>query len=148
MCRKLPQTNEEFLNVSGVGNAKMEKYGDKFTGLIRAYLSEHPDVQKREGSFQREGSVQTQGGLSYREQVINRGLDSAYNPWTSEEDAQLAEEFEKGLSIKDISGIHKRTLRYDELSSHWVSQHCCFPNRRLIRQSRYFQVDIIIIWPI
>lgn len=46
MCRKLPQTNAEFLNVSGVGNAKMTKYGDKFTGLIKAYLGQHPDVQK------------------------------------------------------------------------------------------------------
>ena len=44
MCRKLPQTNAEFLNVSGVGNAKMAKYGDKFTGLIKAYRGKHPDV--------------------------------------------------------------------------------------------------------
>ena len=41
--------------------------------------------------------------------MINSGLHSAYNPWTSEEDLQLGKELEKGLSVKEISGIHKRT---------------------------------------
>ena len=45
MCRKLPQNNEQFLHVSGVGTAKMEKYGERFTGLIKAYLSGHPEVR-------------------------------------------------------------------------------------------------------
>jgi ATP-dependent DNA helicase RecQ len=39
MCRKLPQTLEEFLRVNGVGQVKMEKYGLPFTGLIREYCS-------------------------------------------------------------------------------------------------------------
>ena len=30
MCRKLPKTNDEFLEVHGVGSAKLEKYGDEF----------------------------------------------------------------------------------------------------------------------
>lgn len=51
MCRKLPQSNEQFLRVSGVGKAKMEKYGERFTGLIKAYLSGHPEVRKNRGSL-------------------------------------------------------------------------------------------------
>ncbi len=39
MCRKRPRTNEEFLDVSGVGKAKMERYGAFFTELIRKYIS-------------------------------------------------------------------------------------------------------------
>lgn len=46
MCQKLPQTKEAFLQVAGVGTAKLEKYGDKFTGLIRTYLAEHPELRK------------------------------------------------------------------------------------------------------
>jgi ATP-dependent DNA helicase RecQ len=46
MCLKLPQTNEEFLDVSGVGTAKMKKYGEKFTALIRSYLKEHPEIRQ------------------------------------------------------------------------------------------------------
>lgn len=39
MCRKMPETSEEFLNVSGVGNIKMERYGKLFTELISNYVS-------------------------------------------------------------------------------------------------------------
>ena len=38
MCVKLPRTHEEFLEVSGVGQAKLEKYGDAFLGCIAYYL--------------------------------------------------------------------------------------------------------------
>jgi ATP-dependent DNA helicase RecQ len=35
MCRKRPDTPSRFLEVSGVGPAKLEKYGDAFIALIR-----------------------------------------------------------------------------------------------------------------
>ncbi len=37
MCRKLPRTPVEFLEVSGVGRAKMERYGRAFLEEIEAY---------------------------------------------------------------------------------------------------------------
>ena len=37
MCRKLPRTPVEFLEVSGVGRAKMERYGKAFLEEIEAY---------------------------------------------------------------------------------------------------------------
>lgn len=37
MCRRLPQTREELLAVSGVGNAKLERYGDAFIEVIKEY---------------------------------------------------------------------------------------------------------------
>jgi ATP-dependent DNA helicase RecQ len=40
MCKKKPKTNEEFLNVSGVGSRKLEQYGEVFTRTIREYLNE------------------------------------------------------------------------------------------------------------
>ncbi|MDR2094456.1 MAG: DNA helicase RecQ [Treponema sp.] len=43
MCRKMPVNTEQFLTVSGVGEVKMEKYGEVFTGLIR----EHKGVEDR-----------------------------------------------------------------------------------------------------
>jgi ATP-dependent DNA helicase RecQ len=39
MCRKQPTTKAAFLNVSGVGEVKMEKYGEIFTRLIGEYVS-------------------------------------------------------------------------------------------------------------
>lgn len=39
ICRKMPTTPEEFLQVSGVGEAKLKKYGKKFLKVIKAYRS-------------------------------------------------------------------------------------------------------------
>jgi ATP-dependent DNA helicase RecQ len=39
MCRKQPETLDEFLMVSGVGARKAEKYAEVFTQTIRTYLS-------------------------------------------------------------------------------------------------------------
>jgi ATP-dependent DNA helicase RecQ len=45
MCARLPKTNEEFLQVSGVGEHKLQKYGLEFIQAIRSYLDAHPDYQ-------------------------------------------------------------------------------------------------------
>ena len=37
MCRKLPVTDEEFLAVNGVGNNKLEKYGERFMKVIAEF---------------------------------------------------------------------------------------------------------------
>ena len=42
MCEKRPCSAEEFLNVSGVGNVKLEQYGDEFIGAIKSYCDENP----------------------------------------------------------------------------------------------------------
>ncbi len=39
MCRKKPTTPEEFLEVNGVGEAKLKRYGDAFLGCILYHLS-------------------------------------------------------------------------------------------------------------
>ena len=41
MCYKLPRSPEEFLMVNGVGQAKLEAYGELFTQAIRSYCDEH-----------------------------------------------------------------------------------------------------------
>ena len=40
MCRKLPQSKAEFLNISGVGEVKLNKYGDKFMEVIGNWKNE------------------------------------------------------------------------------------------------------------
>lgn len=38
MCKILPTTNEQFLNVSGVGERKLETYGEVFMDVIKKYV--------------------------------------------------------------------------------------------------------------
>lgn len=40
MCAKLPRNQAQFLQVSGVGQAKMKRYGSEFLEAINAYLDE------------------------------------------------------------------------------------------------------------
>ena len=42
MCRKRPQTKGELLAVSGVGAAKLDRYGDAFLEILRRYPKETP----------------------------------------------------------------------------------------------------------
>jgi len=37
MCRKKPVSLVQFSGINGVGRVKLEKYGEKFTNLIREY---------------------------------------------------------------------------------------------------------------
>ncbi|MFS0779356.1 DNA helicase RecQ [Neobacillus sp. 3P2-tot-E-2] len=48
MCARLPRTNEEFLNVSGVGELKLKKYGLNFIQAIRSFCEAHPDRQSEQ----------------------------------------------------------------------------------------------------
>ena len=41
MCRKQPKTRAEFLSVSGVGEVKLNKYGEKFMEVIKQWENEH-----------------------------------------------------------------------------------------------------------
>ncbi|WP_156499099.1 DNA helicase RecQ [Fictibacillus phosphorivorans] len=43
MCVKLPESRTDFLSVTGVGQNKLEKYGERFISAISNYLTEHPE---------------------------------------------------------------------------------------------------------
>ena len=48
MCVKMPKTPEEFLHVSGVGESKLDRYGEIFIHEISAFLKENPEHQVEE----------------------------------------------------------------------------------------------------
>ncbi len=91
MCRKLPESRNEFLAISGVGARKAERYGDEFCGLVAEYVAAHPNMKR---------SAVTKPVYT----------ESAGMPWTDEEDSMLEIEMEEGLTVKQISDNHKRSL--------------------------------------
>lgn len=74
MCRKLPSNRKEFLNISGVGNAKADKYSDLFCNLIIEYQKENPDDPKAPDG---EVSYLEKQLASYREQVVSKKSSGA-----------------------------------------------------------------------
>ena len=51
MCVKLPISEQEFLNVSGVGQRKYESYGDAFKEKIEGFINENPGIKQNLDSF-------------------------------------------------------------------------------------------------
>ncbi|SER83817.1 DNA helicase RecQ [Salipaludibacillus aurantiacus] len=47
ICAKLPESEDELLEVKGVGQAKVETYGEPFLRAVFEYLDEHPEEKKR-----------------------------------------------------------------------------------------------------
>lgn len=43
MCVKMPLTSDEFLQITGVGDLKLSKYGEIFIAAIIEYCEEHPE---------------------------------------------------------------------------------------------------------
>lgn len=48
MCEKLPKTDSEFLNISGVGAVKLERYGAEFMKAIANYIEADPNGKSTE----------------------------------------------------------------------------------------------------
>jgi ATP-dependent DNA helicase RecQ len=51
MCRRYPAALHEMATISGVGDAKLERYGDDFIKEIKNYLEENPDIPIQENRF-------------------------------------------------------------------------------------------------
>ena len=47
MCTLLPRNMEEFMNVSGVGTVKAERYGRKFLAVINEYVTDYVNVRAK-----------------------------------------------------------------------------------------------------
>ena len=110
MCNKRPTTREELLEVSGVGQAKLERYGDKFLAVIRAHLEETGTVE--EGGIAEPVEVEA---LTYREALAAQGVVQAFKRWTDQEDVELRGEFDLGKSLEEIAQAHGRTRRAIEM---------------------------------
>lgn len=91
MVKRRPATMDEFLDVSGVGLAKQEKYGPVFLSVIRDGVEPNEAME----AFEAEKRSRRKSGIG--------------RSWTEEEEAQLRDEFEREVSIAEIARRHERT---------------------------------------
>jgi ATP-dependent DNA helicase RecQ len=69
-----PMSDDEFLNIDGVGKAKLEKYGDAFIKAIIEFQKSKTVRAKKEGSTYKETLEMYQNGLSVEEIAVKRNL--------------------------------------------------------------------------
>ncbi len=103
MSARTPRDRDAMLAVSGVGEVKFEKYGERFLDEIAAFLEENPDSVT--SILDNESAPSNRVDYNRR---MNRP-DGAGMPWTEEEDTALDEENNSGKRIADIARAHSRT---------------------------------------
>lgn len=94
MCKVMPVTPKEFLEVKGVSSIKLEKYGEAFMRVIKEYGKSDNDEKSKK--------------YDVAEMRAN-GLTGAYEPWSEKEVEKLRFEYEVGIPIEIIAKNHGRT---------------------------------------
>lgn len=96
MCAKAPVDKEGMLAVSGVGENKFQKYGQRFIDAIAAFTADNPDAV-----------ISTTADEDIP--VTKNVKQNAGTSWTNEEDDVLRNEFQSGMKIAEIAKAHGRT---------------------------------------
>lgn len=106
MSIKAPRDRAAMLNVSGVGEAKYEKHGERFIEAVITFMDEHCGAVT--GIKEEDTAVDGKGSRVEYNRRKNRP-DGAGASWTVEEDKQLDEEYNSGMKVSEIAKIHDRT---------------------------------------
>ncbi|MBI2045336.1 ATP-dependent DNA helicase RecQ [Candidatus Pacearchaeota archaeon] len=107
MARCLPSNDEEFLNIKGVGQQKLEDFGDLFLKTIKTYLKEKSiDNNHNLGDSDEEESSETD--YHKRLQEIKQKFSNAYEHWKEEDDVRLKVLNSENKTISEIAQILKR----------------------------------------
>ena len=124
MAVKVPVSKNEMLNVSGVGENKFAKYGERFLALIEECVEEYPELvrskeetnqQMQTGNFANKTIAGEESEVKEKTESngfaeVRKKYAGAYMPWTEEEDRRLTNEFQGGqFSTRDLSERHGRT---------------------------------------
>lgn len=97
MCARRPITPGELLEVSGVGRAKADKYGDAFLACIKKH------VRKAAGQEPAPAGAAAAQRISAQDQGLLK-------PWTDAEDDWLRAETQEHLRLPEIAARHERPL--------------------------------------
>ena len=121
MAVKVPASKGEMLNVSGVGENKYAKYGERFLSRIEECTKEYPELLQNKMEVDRHEETEVTTSKRKEPEGIEERTESswlaeqrkkhagAYMPWTEEEDRKLTDEFESGqFTTGDLSEIHGR----------------------------------------
>jgi ATP-dependent DNA helicase RecQ len=96
MCVKVPKTSEAFLQVSGVGQNKLQKYGEEFLSAIQAFCESNVDYQS--------------------EMVTEEAPKKAAKKATGDSHLETLSMHQSGYGIEEIS--EKRGLSVSTIENH------------------------------
>jgi len=103
MVMRMPRTMPEMAEVSGVGSAKLKRYGVVFLEILSGGEGNDEDAT-RYISVDTD-STQPQAETSARTEPNRRG-----KRWSDEEDAELLERLVADMPLSEIGDLHGRTM--------------------------------------
>ena len=100
-----PTDRRGVLAVSGVGPAKLERYGDDFLAAIRQHSATAPMPSPRliQGDELTKGDARSDFLESNRLEEIRREHRRAYEPWSNDDEQELERLYRAGLPIEAIA---------------------------------------------
>ena len=104
MCTYYPATLSDMRRISGVGDAKLERYGEYFIREIQNYLNDNPKITIPDRQSVDQPPPLATGGRGDFKKKISSTIEKTY------------ELYKKGLSLKDIAGI--RNLEVSTIAGH------------------------------
>ena len=116
MCRRFPSTLSEMEKISGVGEAKLQRYGRDFIMEIKRYLDENPGVS-----------------ITENESVVSEPASPAHKKKKGETVEETYAFFQGGMSPDDIAKL--RSLTPSTIASHL---------ERLIMEGRDINMDRLV----
>lgn len=105
MCAKMPENRQEMLGVSGVGENKFRKYGQRFMDVVTEFIGANPNSVV---SVQLEGENAEVSGDGSEDHGGKKQTNVGMR-WTDEEDERLIAEFRSGMKVAEIAKAHGRT---------------------------------------
>ena len=114
MARAKPRNLDAMLQVNGVGEAKLKKYGSEFLSAIQEHFHAQENCASADNALDKAHDVpdaQTAKNVrrkavadkAYDVASIRRELPNAYEPWSEEDDAELRQLYERGMPVSDMA---------------------------------------------
>ena len=108
LSNRMPITDEQFLDISGVGNSKLNKYGEKFMEKIKAYINEN-NIEVKWSFISKKNS-----NISFDE-VLDKEKEKKKKEKNNNEEKKKSYEvtmdfIKAGSSIKEIAKERELTL--------------------------------------
>ncbi|ETR74403.1 MAG: ATP-dependent DNA helicase recQ [Candidatus Magnetoglobus multicellularis str. Araruama] len=96
MATYFPQSSKQLLNIHGVGEVRLERYGDAFLGIIRNYCSANNILEKKKPNYSTPAP---------RKSISSRAIEigQLFNKGQSIDDLQMAFSIKKGTIIGHLN---------------------------------------------
>lgn len=112
MARFFPGTEAEMLQLTGVGETRLARYGRQFIDAIQSFLQAHPDLQpeapvaaqpRMSPVTEAEPPPRSTATVPTYVQEAGKEHPRAYKKWSDEEDERLRHACEGGAKIRDLA---------------------------------------------